>query len=180
MASVLDDLELTELACSIPGLSPVGAAAILAETGDLRRFTSSRAVVKHAGLAPRERKSGTFAGRARLTGAGRPHLRTAAWRAVWGVVQNNPVYAARYRHLTTRETNKLKRPKPKPSLLPRSCASFTPSSPPAKPGTRTSPLMAPATANDAHRGSRLTTLIARRVARPQAGSRRAFRGIENP
>ena len=37
MASVLDDLELTELACSIPGLSPVGAAAILAETGDLRR-----------------------------------------------------------------------------------------------------------------------------------------------
>ena len=31
------DLDLTELACSIQGLSPVGAAAILAETGDLRR-----------------------------------------------------------------------------------------------------------------------------------------------
>ncbi len=108
MVAVLDDLELTELACSIPGLSPVGAAAILAETGDLRRFTSSRAVVKHAGLAPRERTSGTFAGRTRLTGAGRPHLRTAAWRAVWGAVHSNPVYAGRYRHLTTRETNKLK------------------------------------------------------------------------
>ena len=108
MVAVLDDLEQTELACSIQGLSPVGAAAILAETGDLRRFTSSRAVVKHAGLAPRERMSGTFAGRARLTGAGRPHLRTAAWRAVWGATKNNPVYAARYRHLTTRETNKLK------------------------------------------------------------------------
>ena len=62
MVAVLDELELTELACSIDGLSPVGAAAILAETGDLRRFTSARAVVKHAGLAPRERKSGTFAG----------------------------------------------------------------------------------------------------------------------
>jgi transposase len=108
MVAVLDDLQLTELACSIEGLSPVGAAAILAETGDLRRFTSSRAVVKHAGLAPRERMSGTFAGRARLTGAGRPHLRTAAWRAVWGALQNNRVHAARYRHLTTRETNKLK------------------------------------------------------------------------
>lgn len=108
MVAVLDDLQLTQLACSIPGLSPVGAAAILAETGDLRRFTSSRAVVKHAGLAPRERKSGTFTGRAHLTGAGRPHLRAAAWRAVWGAVQNNPVYAARYRHLTTREANKLK------------------------------------------------------------------------
>jgi transposase len=108
MVAVLDDLELTELACSIKGLSPVGAAAILAETGDLRRFTSSRAVVKHAGLAPRQRMSGTFTGRAHLTGAGRPHLRTAAWRAVWGAVKSNPVYAARYRHLTTREDNKLK------------------------------------------------------------------------
>lgn len=108
MVAILEELQLRDLACSIQGLSPVGAAAILAETGDLRRFTSARAVVKHAGLAPRERKSGTFAGRARLSGAGRPHLRAAAWRAIWGALQNNPVYAARYRHLTTRETNKLK------------------------------------------------------------------------
>jgi transposase len=107
MVAVLDALELTELATSIDGLSPVGAAAILAETGDLTRFTSARAVVKHAGLAPRERKSGTFTGKARLSGAGRPLLRAAAWRAVWGCLQTNRVYAARYRHLTTRETNKL-------------------------------------------------------------------------
>ena len=84
MVAVLDELGLTELATSIKGLPPVGAAAILAETGDLNRFTSARAVVKHAGLAPRERKSGTFTGRARVTGAGRPLLRAAAWRAAWG------------------------------------------------------------------------------------------------
>jgi transposase len=107
MVAVLDELHLTALACSIDGLSPVGAAAILAETGDLHRFTSARAVVKHAGLAPRERMSGTFTGRARLTGAGRPGLRVAAWRAVWGCLQTNRVYAARYRHLTTREHNRL-------------------------------------------------------------------------
>ncbi len=77
MVSVLDDLKLTELATSIDRLSPIGAAAILAETGDLTRFTSARAVVKHAGLAPRERKSGAFTGRARVTGAGRPLLRAA-------------------------------------------------------------------------------------------------------
>ena len=65
-------------------------------------------MVKHAGLAPRERLSGTFAGKARLTGAGRPRLRVAAWRAVWGCLQNNRIYAARYRHLTTREHNRLK------------------------------------------------------------------------
>jgi transposase len=107
MADVLDELELTKLVTSISGISAVGAAAILAETGDPRRFTTARALVKHAGLAPREKLSGTFVGRTKLTGQGRPGLRVAAWRAVWGALQTNTVYAARYRHLTTREHNKL-------------------------------------------------------------------------
>jgi transposase len=107
MTSVLDELELTTLATSIPGLSVVGAAAILAETGDPNRFASARALVKHAGLAPREKLSGTFVGRTKLTGAGRPELRLAAWRAVWGTQRGNTVYAARYRQLTKREHNKL-------------------------------------------------------------------------
>lgn len=102
MTGVLDEVGLRRLVTSIAGLSSVGAAAILAQTGDLHRFTSARAVVKHAGLAPRERMSGTFTGRARLTGAGRPGLRVAAWRAVWGCLQTNKVYAARYRQLTGR------------------------------------------------------------------------------
>jgi transposase len=107
MVAVVDQLELTELVTSISGISAVGAAAILAETGDPRRFTTARAMVKHAGLAPREKLSGTYTGRTKLTGQGRPRLRAAAWRAVWGALQTNTVYAARYRHLTTRDTNKL-------------------------------------------------------------------------
>ena len=108
MTGVLDELGLTRLATSIPGLSAVGAAAILAQTGDPRRFATARALVKHAGLAPREKLSGAFVGRTKLTGQGRPGLRLAAWRAVWGAQRANPVYAARYRHLTGREHNKLK------------------------------------------------------------------------
>ena len=108
MVAVLDELQLTELVCSIPGISAVGAAAILAQTGDPRRFATARALVKHAGLAPREKLSGNFKGRTKLTGQGRPGLRLAAWRAVWGAQRANPVYAARYRHLTTRQDNRLK------------------------------------------------------------------------
>jgi len=107
MTAVLDELGLTGLVTSITGLSPVGAAAILAETGDPRRFATGRAVVKHAGLAPREKLSGAFTGRTKLTGQGRPGLRLAAWRAVWGAQHANPVYRARYQHLTSREHNKL-------------------------------------------------------------------------
>jgi transposase len=108
MLAVLDELGVTALVTSITGLSAVGAAAILAQTGDPRRFATARALVKHAGLAPREKLSGTFKGRTKLTGQGRPGLRLAAWRAVWGAQRANPVYAARYTHLTTRENNKLR------------------------------------------------------------------------
>jgi transposase len=107
MTTVLDELHLSELATSITGLSALGAAAILAETGDLKRFATARALVKHAGLAPREKLSGNFKGRTKLTGQGRPGLRLAAWRAVWGAQRSNPVYEARYAYLTSREHNKL-------------------------------------------------------------------------
>ena len=60
---------LTKLVTSIPGLSAVGAAAILAETGDPTRFSSARALVKHAGLCPRDNASGTYQGK---TGHQRP------------------------------------------------------------------------------------------------------------
>ena len=43
----------------------------------------------------------------KLAGAGRPGLRLAAWRAVWGAIHANPVYAARFAHLTSRADNPL-------------------------------------------------------------------------
>jgi len=107
MVGVLDELELTELVCSIDGLSAVGAATILAETGDLTRFASARAVVKHAGLCPRANASGTFQGETKISGRGRPSLRLAAWRAVWGALPHNAVLAARHQHFTTRSRNPL-------------------------------------------------------------------------
>ena len=75
MLAVLEELQLTELVTSITGVSAIGAAAILAQTGDPHRFATARALVKHAGLAPREKLSGTFKGRTKLTGQGRPGLR---------------------------------------------------------------------------------------------------------
>jgi len=107
MVQVLDELGLAQLATSIPGLSAVGAAAILAETGDPTRFSSARALVKHAGLCPRDNASGTYQGKTGISGRGRPQLRLAAWRAVHAALRNNPVLAARYAHLTGRTDNKL-------------------------------------------------------------------------
>lgn len=109
MVATLDELDLTALVTSIDGLTAIGAATILAETGDLTRFRSPRAVVKHAGLCPRDNASGGYQGKCSLSGRGRPALRLAAWRAVWAALPNNAVLAARFGHLTTRDNNRLAR-----------------------------------------------------------------------
>src|SRR5260370_24337691 len=57
MTAVLDELGLTELVTSIGGLSAVGGAVILAETGDLTRVASAPPGVKHPGLNPSEHPS---------------------------------------------------------------------------------------------------------------------------
>jgi len=107
MVGVLDAMSLTALVTSIPGLSAAGAAVILAETGDLSRFASARSVVKHAGLNPAENTSATFRGVTRLSRRGRPGLRLAAWRAVWGALPHNRVLHAKFTHLTRRDTDRL-------------------------------------------------------------------------
>ncbi len=86
MTRILEDLQLTELVTSITGISAVGAAAILAETGDPNRFATGRALIKHAGLAPREKLSGTFVGHStKLTGQGPTFRRLQARRLAGGL-----------------------------------------------------------------------------------------------
>jgi len=109
MVTVLDDLGLTGLVATIDGLTAVGVAAILAESGDPVRFATPRSLVKHAGLCPRDNASGAFQGKTPISGRGRPGLRVAAWRAVWAAMPNNPVLAAKFTHLTTRDENRLAR-----------------------------------------------------------------------
>jgi transposase len=107
MLTVLDELGLTELAASTGGMSALSAAVILAQAGDPRRFTSGRAMVKHAGLNPSEHASATMNGQTRISRRGRPGLRAAAWRATWGALQGNAVLQAKYAHLTGRDGKRL-------------------------------------------------------------------------
>jgi transposase len=93
--------------CQIPGLTPAGLAAILAETGDLHRYESSSSVVKHAGMSPARNQSADFHGKTKMSRRGRPALRLAAWRATWAVLRHCDVLAAKHAALTSRETDRL-------------------------------------------------------------------------
>jgi transposase len=107
MVAQLDVLGVAASLASVPGMTAATAAAILAETGDPARFSSSRALVKHAGVAPASNDSGHHQGESRISRRGRPALRLAVWRVTWGMLRHNPVLAAKYTALTTRETGKL-------------------------------------------------------------------------
>jgi transposase len=108
MIALLEELGVDhERICQIPGLTPAGLAAILAETGDLRRYESSSSVVKHAGMSPARNESAGFHGKTKMSRRGRPALRLAAWRATWAVLRHCDVLAAKHAALTSRDTNRL-------------------------------------------------------------------------
>jgi transposase len=107
MLQALEAMGVLEIAGSIPGVSALQVAAILAETGDPSRFPAARAMVKHADLASCENSSGNHAGQAGISRRGRPALRLAAWRAVWSALRHNRVYTARHTALTSRAEDQL-------------------------------------------------------------------------
>jgi transposase len=108
MAALLADLGIDAArVCQIPGLTPAGLAAILAETGDLNQYASSSSVVKHAGMSPARNQSAAFHGKTKISRRGRPALRLAAWRAAWAVLRHCDVLAARHAALTSRDSGRL-------------------------------------------------------------------------
>ena len=69
-----------ELLDSIPGIGEATAAALLAEVPDIKQYRSARQVAAFAGLAPRERQSGSSVrGRVRLSKIGNARLRKALY-----------------------------------------------------------------------------------------------------
>lgn len=92
-----------ELICSIPGISSLSAAAIVAEIGpDMSRFKSAGHLLSWAGLCPRQDES---AGKRRSTRLrhGDPWLKTALIQCAWAASRKNASYLqAQFRRLKGR------------------------------------------------------------------------------
>jgi transposase len=66
---------------TIPGIGPVLAMTILAEAGDLRRFSHHRQFLKYCGLDLAKSQSGGSRGKEKLSKRGNARLRYAFWFA---------------------------------------------------------------------------------------------------
>ena len=99
VASLLDG-ELARRLQTIPGVGPSIVATLLAEIGDIERFTDFDQLLAYAGVHPAERSSGTKGSNPEtswhMSKAGNSHLRAAAYRMAIVGVQHNPVIAAHY------------------------------------------------------------------------------------
>ena len=83
-----------ELLSSIPGIGNNTAATLLAFLHPLDRFHSVKQVVAYAGLNPRIRQSGQWAGKTPIAKAGNALLRKALYLPAVVAKRHNPVIAA--------------------------------------------------------------------------------------
>jgi transposase len=82
---------------TIPGIGDVLGASILAEIGDISRFSSPKKLVAYAGLDSSTYASGQFVGtRTKISKRGSPYLRRALWSAAVVAKKSNPVLTAFY------------------------------------------------------------------------------------
>lgn len=70
-----------QLLRTIPGVGPITALIVLAEAGDLRRFSHHRQFLKFCGLDLAKNQSGATRTRERLSKRGNARLRCALWQA---------------------------------------------------------------------------------------------------
>jgi|TARA_R100000049_G_C1913906_1_gene60610 transposase len=70
-----------QLLRTIPGIDPINALTILAETWDLRRFHHHRQSLKFCGMDLATVQSGMFRGRSKISKYGNARLRRTLWLA---------------------------------------------------------------------------------------------------
>ena len=79
--ALLKDRHDYQRLCEIPGIGPIVALVILAEAGDLRRFSHHKQFLKYCGLDLAKAQSGVSRGHERLSKRGNARLRCAFWQA---------------------------------------------------------------------------------------------------
>lgn len=79
--ALLKDRRDYQRLCEIPGIGPIIALVILAEAGDLRRFSHHKQFLKYCGLDLAKAQSGVSRGHERLSKRGNGRLRCAFWQA---------------------------------------------------------------------------------------------------
>ena len=94
--------EQIELLVTIPGITPLTAAAFLADIGDVRRFKSLRQMNAYLGLVPRCHDSGGKSRPGHITRESRKLTRTILTQSIYQAVKSTPSWQRDYDELKAR------------------------------------------------------------------------------
>ncbi|WP_342114560.1 IS110 family transposase [Pseudoduganella sp. OTU4001] len=84
-----------DLMASIPGVGKATVAVMLGHIGDMRRFSSAKALAAHLGVSPRQRLSGTSVrGRTTMSRTGNRATRSALYMPAVVASRRNPILRA--------------------------------------------------------------------------------------
>ncbi len=89
MTTRLDDAPIDNIK-TIPGVANKTIAAVLGECGDLRRFSSAKALIGYLGLYPTQYQSGNSLSVGRLAQRGIPIAKHALYMAAVASVRHDP------------------------------------------------------------------------------------------
>jgi len=97
------------LICSIPGVSVLTAATVLAETNGFELIKSKRQITSYAGLDVKEKQSGTTVkGKPRISKKGNRYIRKAMYMPALAALRYNDRFKAVYARLVARHGIKMK------------------------------------------------------------------------
>ena len=97
----IEELAITQASSitSIPGISIITGTSILAELGDISKYSNAGKVIKFAGVNPYISESSKFsADKTAITKKGSKYLRTTLYRVIIPVIRHNPAFN-NYYHL---------------------------------------------------------------------------------
>ena len=94
--------EQIELLVTIPGVTPLTAAAFLADIGDVRRFKSLRQMNAYLGLVPRCHDSGGKSRSGHISRESRKLTRTILTQSIYQAVKSTPSWQRDYDELKAR------------------------------------------------------------------------------
>lgn len=95
------------LLMTVPGIGPITAAALLAEIGDLSRFSNFRKLASYVGLIPGVHQSGQSLQITGMTPRANSILRSMLVEAAWVAARTDPVIQAYYRKHFGKESKKI-------------------------------------------------------------------------
>jgi transposase len=103
LAALLPEYAVVQSFC---GVGEILGPQLMAEIGDVRRFSKKSSLVRFAGLEPTPNQSGSFQGNAGISKQGSPHLRRTLFQVMDCLLKHSPADDPVYQLLDRKRAEK--------------------------------------------------------------------------